>query len=127
INLLAFDDTVEEIKSRLRILYRAAASHRFQTNNGRSVPKFVNLDMQEYRDLRLTLAAFRQTLEEEEFRHFHAGIVLQAYLPDAHREQKDLTEWAVERVGAGGAPIKIRIVKGANLAMEKVDAALHGW
>jgi RHH-type proline utilization regulon transcriptional repressor/proline dehydrogenase/delta 1-pyrroline-5-carboxylate dehydrogenase len=127
INLLAFDDTVEEIKSRLRVLYRAAASNRFQTNNGGSVPKFVNLDMEEYRDLRLTLAAFRQTLEEDEFRHFHAGIVLQAYLPDAYHEQKDLTGWAVERVGAGGAPIKIRIVKGANLAMEKVDAALHGW
>ncbi|RYD40397.1 MAG: aldehyde dehydrogenase family protein, partial [Verrucomicrobiaceae bacterium] len=31
------------------------------------------------------------------------------------------------RVDAGGASIKIRIVKGANLAMEKVDAETHDW
>lgn len=29
--------------------------------------------------------------------------------------------------GAGGARIKIRLVKGANLAMEKVEASMHGW
>ena len=28
---------------------------------------------------------------------------------------------------AGGAPVKLRLVKGANLAMEKVDAELHDW
>ena len=27
----------------------------------------------------------------------------------------------------GGAPIKLRIVKGANLAMERIEAAVHGW
>ena len=26
-----------------------------------------------------------------------------------------------------GAPIKLRLVKGANLAMERVDAEIHGW
>ncbi|TPX00962.1 1-pyrroline-5-carboxylate dehydrogenase, partial [Schumannella luteola] len=31
------------------------------------------------------------------------------------------------RVRAGGAGIKVRIVKGANLAMERVDATMHGW
>ena len=31
------------------------------------------------------------------------------------------------RCARGGVPIKIRIVKGANLAMEQVEAALHGW
>ncbi|MEZ5217500.1 MAG: proline dehydrogenase family protein [Ilumatobacteraceae bacterium] len=29
--------------------------------------------------------------------------------------------------GRGGARIKVRIVKGANLAMEEVDAELHDW
>ena len=32
-----------------------------------------------------------------------------------------------ERVEQGGARIKIRLVKGANLAMEKVEASMHGW
>ncbi|PRC52305.1 hypothetical protein C6A85_59595, partial [Mycobacterium sp. ITM-2017-0098] len=27
----------------------------------------------------------------------------------------------------GGAGIKVRLVKGANLPMEHVEAALHGW
>src|SRR5262249_58589518 len=55
------------------------------------------------------------------------GIVLQAYLPDSHRAQRTLTEWARTRRARGGAPIKLRIVKGANLAMERIEAAVHGW
>src|SRR5699024_9645313 len=30
-------------------------------------------------------------------------------------------------VAAGGAPIKVRVVKGANLPMEHVQAAMHDW
>ncbi len=127
INLLAFDHTVGEIKTRLRELYRTAMRHRFVAADGRSLPKFVNLDMEEYRDLNLTIAAFTQVLGEEEFKGYRAGIVLQAYLPDAHATQRELTRWALARVSGGGAPIKVRIVKGANLAMERVEAAWHGW
>jgi RHH-type proline utilization regulon transcriptional repressor/proline dehydrogenase/delta 1-pyrroline-5-carboxylate dehydrogenase len=127
INLIAFDATVDEIKKRLRILYRQAMKFRFVSADGRRLPKFVNLDMEEYRDLALTVAAFKQVLDEDEFKTFRAGIVLQAYLPDAHPAQRDLTEWAMERVANGGASIKIRIVKGANLAMERVEAEWHGW
>src|SRR5699024_8352056 len=36
-------------------------------------------------------------------------------------------EWAAARVARGGAPIKVRVVKGANLPMEIVDARIHGW
>jgi RHH-type proline utilization regulon transcriptional repressor/proline dehydrogenase/delta 1-pyrroline-5-carboxylate dehydrogenase len=83
--------------------------------------------MEEYRDLHLTLQAFEQVLDEEEFLRHKAGIVLQAYLPDAHPVQQELTQWAIRRATRGGAPIKLRIVKGANLAMERIDAAWHGW
>jgi len=38
-----------------------------------------------------------------------------------------LQEWSQARRARGGAPIKVRIVKGANLPMERVDAELHGW
>ncbi|OYV02938.1 MAG: proline dehydrogenase, partial [Verrucomicrobiales bacterium VVV1] len=48
-------------------------------------------------------------------------------LPDAWPVQKDLIAWARQRVARGGAGIKIRIVKGANLAMESVEAELHDW
>ena len=39
----------------------------------------------------------------------------------------ELLAWAARRHRAGGAPVKVRLVKGANLAMEHVDAELGGW
>jgi RHH-type proline utilization regulon transcriptional repressor/proline dehydrogenase/delta 1-pyrroline-5-carboxylate dehydrogenase len=127
INLLAWEKSLEILSERLRQLYRTAMSHTFTRADGTKVPKFVNLDMEEYRDLILTKDLFKRVLDEPEFKTFSAGIVLQAYLPDAHEIQKELTEWAMDRVLKGGAPIKIRIVKGANLAMEQFEASLRGW
>ena len=127
IDLVAFRATVVRVAERLRTLYRAAARHRYRHPDGRITPKFINLDMEEYRDLDLTVTAFREVLDEPEFLSLSAGIVLQAYLPDSHRVQRALTAWALERWPRGGAPIKLRIVKGANLAMERIEAAVHGW
>lgn len=117
INLVDWEGTLEAVQQRLRRLYRAALPGN----------KFVNLDMEEYRDLELTLTAFQRTLNEPEFFGLRAGIVLQAYLPDSWAAQQELTKWARMRVAGGGAPVKLRLVKGANLAMEQVDAELHGW
>jgi RHH-type proline utilization regulon transcriptional repressor/proline dehydrogenase/delta 1-pyrroline-5-carboxylate dehydrogenase len=127
IDLVAFDATLARVAERLRALYRTALRHSYRHPDGRALPKFVNLDMEEYRDLELTLAAFREVLGEPEFLDLRAGVVLQAYLPHSYREQRALTAWAVERRARGGAPIKLRIAKGANLAMERIDAAIHGW
>jgi RHH-type proline utilization regulon transcriptional repressor/proline dehydrogenase/delta 1-pyrroline-5-carboxylate dehydrogenase len=127
IDLVAFRATAARVAERLRILYRAAAGHRYQHVDGRSTAKFINLDMEEYRDLDLTIAAFCAVLDEPEFLSLHAGVVLQAYLPDSHTVQRTLTAWARARRARGGAPIKVRIVKGANLAMERIEAAMHGW
>ena len=38
-----------------------------------------------------------------------------------------LQDWASARRADGGAAIKVRVVKGANLPMEQVEASLHGW
>ena len=127
LNLVAFDATKEHVKERLRALYRQAMAHHYTHPDGRVTPKFVNLDMEAYTDLHLTVAAFTEVLDELEFLTLSAGIVLQAYLPDACAIQQELTTWAMARCARGGVPIKIRIVKGANLAMEQVEAALHGW
>ena len=115
----AFDETVADIVERLTPLYRLAANS--------PTPKFVNLDMEEYHDLDVTVAAFTSLLERPEFLHLEAGIVLQAYLPDALATMMELQRWAAARRARGGAAIKIRVVKGANLPMERVDASLHGW
>jgi RHH-type proline utilization regulon transcriptional repressor/proline dehydrogenase/delta 1-pyrroline-5-carboxylate dehydrogenase len=127
IDLVAFRATVARVAERLRTLCRAAARHRYRHPDGRVTPKFINLDMEEYRDLDLTVTAFCEVLDEPEFLDLSAGIVLQAYLPDSHRVQRALTAWALARRRRGGAPIKLRIVKGANLAMERIEAAVHGW
>ncbi|WP_193597023.1 proline dehydrogenase family protein [Microbacterium sp. YJN-G] len=117
ISMWAFDDVVDEVVERLKPLYVTAASD----------ATFINLDMEEYRDLDLTIAAFTRILEDPRLKRLEAGIVLQTYLPDALPALRELTAWARDRVEHGGAPIKVRLVKGANLAMEKVDAVIHGW
>lgn len=127
INLIAWEDTVDQLAERLRKLYRQASQYEYAPFRKAPVKKFVNLDMEEYRDLHLTVELFKKVLDEEEFRSLSAGIVLQAYLPDSIVVQKDLTEWAKKRVARGAAPIKIRIVKGANLAQEQVEAAIQNW
>ncbi len=119
ISPLAFDATVREVRAALRELYAVAASF--------EPAKFVNLDMEEYRDLDLTVAAFQTVLDEPELAHLDAGVVLQAYLPDTREVARSLGEWANRRRARGGGPIKVRLVKGANLAMEKVEAEMHGW
>ena len=119
LDVLAFEDSVSRIAAQLRRLYRAAMG---STPHG-----FVNLDMEEYRDLSLTTAAFVRVLDESEFLSLSAGIVLQAYLPDTSRVLADVGAWATRRARIGGAAVKVRLVKGANLAMEQVEAELHGW
>ena len=124
---LAFDHTIGVLVDRLSTLYRTAAKNFFERRDGSRVPKFVNLDMEEFRDLEITVEAFKRTLERNEFKDYSAGIVLQAYLPDSYPIQQRLTEWARARTANGGAPIKLRIVKGANMEMEQLEAALFNW
>ena len=106
---------------------RACAVLRLLYRHAQISGVFVNLDMEEFRDLRITVDAFTLVLSEPEFESFEAGIVLQAYLPESHSVLAELVDWAKVRHGKGGAGIKIRLVKGANLAMEKAEAEIHGW
>ncbi|MCU1675928.1 MAG: Aldehyde Dehydrogenase [Frankiales bacterium] len=118
-NPWGFDAAVLDIADRLRPLYALAA---------RTQPhKFVNLDMEEYHDLDLTIAVFTELLDRPELRGLEAGIVLQAYLPDAMGAMVRLQDWAAGRRTRGGAGIKVRLVKGANLPMERVESNLRDW
>jgi RHH-type transcriptional regulator, proline utilization regulon repressor / proline dehydrogenase / delta 1-pyrroline-5-carboxylate dehydrogenase len=119
LNPWAFEAELGRITDQLRELYLAAAST--------DPPTFVNLDLEEHRDLELSIAAFTRLLDEPQLREVEAGIVLQAYLPDSVGALDELIAWAHRRRDAGGAPVRIRLVKGANLAMERVEAELHGW
>ncbi len=115
---------LDRVKQALRPLFEAASAA--------EPPSFVNLDMEEYHDLALTTEAFMELLDEPEFHSLDAGIVLQAYLPDSFSALRQLVGWAADRHdrhadGVPGGKVKIRLVKGANLAMERVESAMRGW
>ena len=119
----AFDEAVEHVVEKLTPLFTRAASFAA----GGQKAKFINLDMEEYKDLDMTIAVFTRILDKPEFKNLEAGIVLQAYLPDALAAMIRLQDWAAARRADGGAAIKVRVVKGANLPMEQVEASLHDW
>jgi RHH-type proline utilization regulon transcriptional repressor/proline dehydrogenase/delta 1-pyrroline-5-carboxylate dehydrogenase len=119
LSMWAYDQTVSRVVKRLLPLYQQAAA----TNP----PTFINLDMEEFKDLDMTIDVFRSVLSDKSLKSYAGGIVLQAYLPEALDAMKKVSAFAAARVKAGGAPLKVRVVKGANLQMEQVDAELHDW
>jgi RHH-type proline utilization regulon transcriptional repressor/proline dehydrogenase/delta 1-pyrroline-5-carboxylate dehydrogenase len=127
ISPIARRHAIDVLSDRLELLYRAAAKSTFRRSDGSIVPKFVYLDMEEYRDKEITAEAFMHTLDRPGLEQARAGIALQAYVPDSFATQRRITEWARRRVAAGGAPATIRIVKGANMEMERVESSLRGW
>ena len=124
---IARESSVDLLVERLELLFRAAAKERFLRADGTRAPKFVYLDMEEYRDLETTLEAYMRTLDLPGLEEASAGIALQAYLPDSDSAQRRLLDWAKQRVAEGKAPAAIRIVKGANMETERVEASLNGW
>ncbi len=127
ISPMAREHTLRVLCERLELLFREAAHLKFTRPDGSQVPKFIYLDMEEYRDLHLTAQAFMRTLDRPGLQHASAGIALQAYIPDSARVQREILDWARMRVAAGGASITFRIVKGANMEMERAEASHRDW
>lgn len=120
INIIDFDYSKDEVVKRLDKLYALA----LEEQNRQGVSKFINLDMEEFRDLELTVAAFMESVGKFDIK---AGIVLQAYIPDSYEYLKKLLAFSKERVLKGMQPIKIRFVKGANMENEETIASQRGW
>ncbi|EAJ2282627.1 aldehyde dehydrogenase family protein [Campylobacter upsaliensis] len=120
INIIDFDYSKDEVVKRLDTLYALA----LEEQNRQGVSKFINLDMEEFRDLELTVAAFMESVGKFDIK---AGIVLQAYIPDSYEYLKKLLAFSKERVLKGMQPIKIRFVKGANMESEETIASQRGW
>ncbi len=127
ISPLSREHTIGILCDRLELLLRAAAKARFKQRDGATVPKFVYLDMEEYRDKELTAEVFMRTLDRPGLQQARAGIALQAYIPDSFGTQQRINEWARNRVATGGSPVTIRLVKGANMEAERVEASIKGW
>lgn len=124
---LNYKECFPELVRRMSELYQTAIDYPFTGPDGVSKPKFINLDMEEYKDAHLTMKLFKDVLSLPQFKNYEAGIVVQSYLPDAWGFQTELLEFARARVAAGGSPIKMRIVKGCNLDMENIVSDLRGW
>lgn len=124
---LNYEESFPELVNRMSALYRKAMEFPYTDENGVKRSKFVNLDMEEYKDAHFTLRLFKEVLGKPEFKNYSAGIVVQAYLPDAYDFQTELLEFAKARAAEGGTPLKMRLVKGCNLEMETVVSSLRGW
>lgn len=106
--------TTRRVAGRLRELFRAAQAE----------GAFIHVDMESYALKSLTLQIFQAVLEEPEFRAWpDVGIVIQTYLREAQADLAALAAWAQRR----GAPVTVRLVKGAYWDYETVLAAQHGW
>jgi len=106
--------TMAAVQPRLRTLLRSAMKY----------DAYLHIDMEQNSYKPLTLEIFKQTLMEKEFRDFgNAGIVIQAYQPQAEQDLKDLLKWTKKRK----TPIWIRLVKGAYWDYETITSQYHHW
>ncbi|HEY6007692.1 MAG TPA: proline dehydrogenase family protein, partial [Geobacteraceae bacterium] len=109
-----YDDSVSRVQERLRPILR-----RVQELGGS-----VTLDMEMSSLKNITLDAFTALLIEPEFRTWrHAGIAVQAYLRETATDLERLIAWSRLR----GAPVTVRLVKGAYWEYEVVTARQRGW
>ena len=107
-------DSIDRVARRLRPILRAA----------RELGAYIHVDMEQYAYRALSYELFCRVLEEAEFRDWpDVGIVVQAYHSDAERELRMLRDWVERR----GAPITVRLVKGAYWDYEVLTARRLGW
>ena len=113
----SYEQNIAHVVERLLPLYKLAAKGKSKT--------FINLDMEEFKDLDITIAVFTQILDRTEFARLEAGIVLQAYLPDALAAMMHLQKWSAARRARGGSGIKVRIVKGGAMVQGYAPAPVY--
>ena len=83
----------------------------------------INLDLEQWSIHHITLDLFERLVMRPELRDWpHAGIVVQTYLKESERDVERLIEIATRR----GAPIHVRLVKGAYWDYEVTRAAQCG-
>ncbi len=85
---------------------------------------FINVDMEQERFKDLIHHVFAEALSEPGLRRFSdIGIVVQAYLKDAEADIERLRDLAERR----GAPLSVRLVKGAYWEEERIVASQNAW
>jgi len=113
IRLLAFDRVVTLVSDRLLDLCREAAQR----------GKLIYFDMEAYRDLELTQDVFLRLGSHPDLGKLRLGLAVQAYLPESARLLDAVLPLARARAEGNRTPLRLRLVKGANLAAESVLAS----
>ena len=99
----------------------------FTRRDGTIVPKFVYLDMEEYRDkTSRPRSSCERSIARASNKRARASRCRRTF-PIRFVTQQRINDWARNRVAAGGSPVTIRIVKGANMEAERVEASIRGW
>jgi RHH-type proline utilization regulon transcriptional repressor/proline dehydrogenase/delta 1-pyrroline-5-carboxylate dehydrogenase len=85
---------------------------------------FLNVDLEQFSLSRITYDLFERLLMQPELKSSpHVGIVVQAYLKNSRDDLQRLIDLAKRR----GAPITVRLVKGAYWDYEVVTAIQNGY
>ena len=109
------DYTFEHVAPRLKKILLAAQEHEV----------FLNIDAEHYDYIDIVFKVYKRVLlETPELKEFKAtGIVVQAYLRDAHKHLAEIVNLAKER----GIIMPIRLVKGAYWDAETIEADAHNF
>jgi len=114
ISSLAPEHGSKAIRARFRSILQSVKQH----GGG------ITLDMERFDTREIVLRVFQDILSEPEFADWpDCGIAIQAYLKHAEDDLEALIEWAEKR----GAPIHVRLVRGAYRDEETVIAKREGW
>jgi len=107
-----WDGSVESAKIGLEPIFRAASE----------LGAAVTIDMEQYYLKDLTLAIFKNVMEQQTDFLF-GGIVMQAYLKDSERDLRQLIDWSK----TNQRRITVRLAKGAYWDYETVVNPRNGW
>ena len=108
------DGGVERLLGRVRPLLLRA----------KELGAFINFDLEQWSLHEITYRLFERIALDPDFSTWpHLGIVIQAYLKNADHDLDRLLALASRR----GAPLTVRLVKGAYWDYEVIQSGLHGY
>ncbi len=105
--------------------YRAVAGRlRPLLDDAMALPASITVDMEQAELKDLTIMIFTRLLSEDRYRTYrHGGIALQAYHRESATDVETIVRWARHR----GAPVTVRLVKGAYWDADTVRYKQRGW
>ncbi|MEZ4753829.1 MAG: proline dehydrogenase family protein [Bdellovibrionota bacterium] len=113
-NPLNFDKSLEVLSERLAKIVRLA----------KEAKSLIYIDAEDTGNNPIIFETFKQVFGDSEFKDFpYPGIVLQAYAKECEKYIHETLEFSKKR----GAPVAVRLVKGAYWDMETILSSQQHW